>query len=223
MKFIFFYSPIYDYYYNHINKNLKGFFDIESIKINDLDNSKGGHTFAGGVSIKIELIIQKIKENLNNTILFTDATIFINSKNVNELADFVNKYTHNDLCFADNNVDDVYNEYNIGIILIKCNEKTLLFFENILSDLIRTKWWDQYLVNCYLNNKNIGLTVEKFDKEKIYCNWNFCDSLRNTYLIYKSFITHTDNIIQNYNKRLDIFKHYGLITDEEYENNYKHE
>ena len=38
MKFIFFYSQIYEFYYNHINKNISEIFDIEAIKINDLKN-----------------------------------------------------------------------------------------------------------------------------------------------------------------------------------------
>jgi len=218
MKFIFFYSQLYEYYNNHINKNLSTIFDVEAVKIDDLKNNSG-HTFWGGVSIKIELIIQKIKENIGNSIIFTDATIFINSNNINELDDFFNKYIDNDLCFADN---DGCGYYNIGIILIKCTTKTLSFFENVLNDLIHSKGWDQDVINKHLY-KNNNFKVNVFNREKIYCNFDFNPSYKNTYLIYKSFIFHDKNIIKNFNKRLDIFKNFGLISDEEYNINYKKE
>jgi len=216
MKFIFFYSQIYEFYYNHINKNISEIFDVEAIKINDLKN-QGYHTFHNGISIKIELIIEKIKENFGNIILFTDATIIINSNNVNQLKDFFNKYSDNDLCFADNNINF---HYNIGIILIKCNEKTISFFENVLIDLINDKGWDQGVVNKHLKN-NYDLKIYKFDKEKIYCGYNFNPKYKDTFLIYKSFIQHDKNINITFNNRFDIFKKYGLITDKEYNDNYK--
>jgi len=218
MKFIFFYSQLYEYYYNHIYKNINSIFDLEAIKIDDLTN-KLGHTFFGGVSIKIELILQKIKENMGKSIIFTDATIFINSKNVNELANFFNTYIDNDICFADN---DGTGYYNIGIILIKCNLKTLSFFENVLSDLINFKGWDQDIINKHLCDNN-NLKINIFNREKIYCDWKFNLLYKDTYLIYKSFIHHNTNIIKNFNQRLDIFKKFELITNEEYNDNYKKE
>lgn len=218
MKFIFFYSELYDFYNNHIHKNLNSVFELEAIKIDNLKNF-GGHTFFSGVSIKIELILQKIKENMGNSIIFTDATIFINSSNINELFDFFNKYLDNDLCFADN---DGYGFYNIGIILIKCNIKTLEFFKNVLTDLTNTSGWDQDIINNNLLN-NSNLNVNTFDRTKIYCNWDFEPSYKNTYLIYKSFIRHDKNININFNRRLDILKKHELITNEEYNANYKNE
>jgi hypothetical protein len=218
MKFIYFYSKLYEYYHNHINNNINSIFDLEAIKIDDLQNNNI-HTFFGGVSIKIELIIQKIKENMGNSIIFTDATIFINSNNINELYDFFNKYIDNDLCFADNNGKGYY---NIGIILINCNIKTLTFFENVLIDLTKSFGWDQDIINNHLQN-NTNLKINTFNREKIYCHWDFNPSYKNTFLIYKSFIFHDKNINKNFNRRLDIFKTFGLITEEEYNANIKNE
>ena len=218
MKFIYFYSDIYEYYNKHIRENLNSVFELESIKIDNLKNN-GFHTFFGGVSIKIELIIQKIKENMGNSIIFTDATIFINSNNVNEMVDFFYNYLDNDLCFADN---DGFGYRNIGIILIKCNIKTLSFFENVLTDLTNNNGWDQDIVNRHLMNTN-NLKVDTFNRTKIYCDWNFNPSHKYTYLIYKSFIHHDKNININFNKRLNILKKYELITNEEYDANYKNE
>jgi len=44
MKFIFFYSELYEYYNNHIHKNLNSVFELEAIKIDNLKNN-GSHTF----------------------------------------------------------------------------------------------------------------------------------------------------------------------------------
>jgi hypothetical protein len=219
MKFIYFYSELYEYYNKHILENLNLVFELEGIKIDNLKNNNS-HTFFGGVSIKIELILQKIKENMGNSIIFTDATIFINSNNTDELVDFFYKYLDNDLCFADN---DGTGYYNIGIILIKCNIKTLSFFENVLTDLTNTRGWDQDVINKHLLNNNNNLKVDTFDRTKIYCNWDFNPSYKYTYLIYKSFIKHDTNINKNFNNRLDIFKKHELITDLEYNANYKNE
>ena len=106
MKFVYFYSDLYEYYNNHIQEHLNSVFDLEAIKIDNL-SCNGGHTFWGGVSIKIDLIIEKIKENMGNPIIFTDATIFINSNNVNQLVDFFSEYLNNDICFTDEN--GIYN------------------------------------------------------------------------------------------------------------------
>ena len=38
----------------------------------------------------------------------------------------------------------------------------------------------------------------------------------NAVLIFKSFIKHTKNSIDNFNKRIDIFYNNQLISDEEY-------
>jgi hypothetical protein len=218
MKFVYFYSDVYEYYNKHIHENLDSIFEVESIKIDDIQNN-GGHTFFGGVSIKIELILHKIKENMGNSIIFTDATIFIHSKNVNQIAAFFNNYLDNDLCFADN---DGNGYYNIGIILIKCDMKTLTFFENVLDDLKNSRGWDQDIINKHLcNNENFKTTT--FDRTKIYCNWDFNPSYRETFLIYKSFIHHDKNININFNKRLQIFKQFELITEEEYNANCKME
>ena len=217
MKFIYFYSNLYEYYHNHINDTIGSIFEVEGVKIDDLE-SKNGHTFFGGVSIKIKIIIKKIKENIGDSIVFTDATIFINPNNKNMLVDFFNNYIENDLCFADN---DGNGYYNIGIILIKCNEKTLDFFTNVLHILSTDKGWDQDIINKQLS-ENTDLKIDIFERNKVYCNWEFNPTLKDSFLIYKSFILHNPNIIINFNKRLDILKKYDLITEEEYTENYKY-
>lgn len=210
-KFVYFYSDIYKFYNKHIKENLNNIFDIDGIKIDDL-NTKNGHTFYGGVSIKIELIIKTIKENMGKNIIFTDATIFINKNKKNDLLNFFNKYLSYDLCFADNNIN---NEYNIGVILIHCTNKTLAFFENVLHTLTRSQGWDQRVINNLINiDKN--LKICKFPKNKIFCGYHFDKTLKDDFLIFKSFIRHCNSIINNYNQIIEIFKDGGLISHDEY-------
>lgn len=213
MKFIYFYSTIYEFYNKHIQQNLNNLFDVEGIKIDNLV-AKKGHTFKGGVSIKIELIIEKIEENMNNYIIFSDATIFINNHKKAELCDFFKNYFIYDICFADNNINNVY---NIGIILIKCSKKTLFFFQKVLRLLIDLKSWDQTIVNEVIK-KEKNLLIGKFEKNKIYCNYYFDKNLTNDFLIFKSFINHKNDIIDNYNQRIEIFKSANLISINEYNN-----
>ena len=212
-KFIFFYSDIYYFYNTHINENLNNIFDVEGIKIDDLI-PKQGHTFGGGVSIKIELIINKIKENMNKHIIFSDASIFINKNKVDEIYDLFSNYLSYDMCFADNNINS---EYNIGIILIYCCDKTLSFFETVLERLEKNKGWDQNVTNQLINSTDKKyLSITKFPINKIYCGRSLPNDIIDEFLIFKSFISHSSDANHNYNQRIQIFKNSGLISEDEY-------
>jgi hypothetical protein len=215
-KLIFFYSDIYTYFKNHIIKNLDKYFIIEPILIEELNAKKDQHTFFGGVSIKIELVIQKIKENLGKFIIFTDATIFINEKNCNQLSDFFDFYKNYDLCFPNNLIGE--HLYNIGIMLINCNENTLDFFENVLIVLKASSGWDQDIVNKCLSEKH-KLKIGLFSEKKIVCGYHLEHNLKDEFFIFKSFINHTPNVKNNYNKRIQIFYDANLISFDEYQKN----
>jgi len=212
-KFVYFYSDIYQFYNQHIKENLNDIFDINGIKINDL-NSQNGHTFWGGVSIKIELLIKEIKENMGKHIIFSDATIFINKNKKHELLYFFDNYLSYDICFASHlPPNDAI--YNIGIMLIYCTDKILLFFENVLDILKKSRGWDQDVINKLIKvDKN--LSVCKFPTNKIYCNYYFDKLVKDDFLIFKSFIHHENNIINNYNQRIETFKKGDLISEDEY-------
>ena len=94
-------------------------------------------------------------------IIFTDATIFINKNKKHDLLNFFNNYLSYDICFADN----LNKEYNIGIILIHCTNKVLIFFENVLDTLIKSRGWDQRVINNLINVEK-NLKIGKFQKIK---------------------------------------------------------
>jgi len=213
-KLIFFYSELYGYYSDHIHSRLDGFFEIEGIQIDNLVNDNKGHTFFGGVSIKIELIIQKIRENMGEFITFSDATIFINSTHAPLLGEWIDTYKEYDLCFPCNGGED---KHNIGFILINCNEKTLRFFEQVLSELQKNRGWDQQVVNRLLMTCcPTDMKVGNFEVARICCGFDFPAQYIDTFLIYKSFIHHSTDMIANFNARLDIFRSNHLISEEEY-------
>jgi len=161
--------------------------------------------FCGGVSVKIELIIEKIKENIGDYIIFSDATIFINEKNKEKLSNFFEQYKNYDISFADNNGYGF--NYNIGLILLKCNENALKFFNDVLIDLITNQSCDQYIVNMIISNSITNLTIGCFDNSKIVCGDNFNRQHKEEFLIYKSFISHTNGLVVNYKSRFDKFLH----------------
>ena len=209
MKFIYFYSESYEFYNKHIKENLNDIFELKAIKIDDIKEKKDGHHF-DGLNIKIEFIINEINENMNNNIIFSDATIFINSNNRNELLNYFDKYNDYDLCF----IKEGDNIYNIGLIYINCNKNTLQFFENVLK-LLNSKeiTHDQAAVNKLLPSSNLKYTT--YDN-KIFCGLDFKEENRNDYIIYKSFINNT-NKISNFNQRIQIFYNNNLIDKNTYD------
>ena len=214
MKFMFFYSPLYEYYKDHIIENLGSIMEVEPILIDDLQkNPKEWHTFAGGVTIKIQLIIEKIKENIGNYIIFSDATLFINKHNVDHITTFFDSYKKYDITFADNTGFGYH--YNIGIMLIRCTNEMLYYFTTILDNIKITNGWDQAVINQTIIRTPFSIGC--FDSTKIHCGDNFNTNYKNDFLIYKSFIKHTNNPIDNYNERFKTFLIAGLIDKEEYD------
>jgi hypothetical protein len=209
MKFIYFYSPMYEFYHKHINENLKNYFNLESILIDDLKiKSKDEHHFTGH-NIKIELIIDQIKKNMGQYIIFSDATIFINQKNSNTLNNYLLNYTQYDIVFMNG-----YNHYNIGFMLINCNKEILQFFENVLNSLINQEFThDQKCIN-ELIKLSTNFSHTHFDK-KIFCD-EFIENERENFIIWKSFIINTGNSYKNYNIRIDKFYNLNLIDYDTY-------
>jgi hypothetical protein len=226
VKFIYFYSDLYAFYHEHLKDTLSSHFDLKGILIENL-NAKANHSFSGGVTIKIELLIQSIKDNMNECIIFSDATIFVREKFADKLPHYFDIFKGNDLTFPNNNLSPDKKVYNIGLILIKCHERTLLFFEKVLEELKDKRGWDQAIVNEQLNKHGNDLKIGMFDVERIFCGYRFGLHRRemiNKFYIFKSFIKHTDNPIDNFNQRIDKFFNLGLINHKQFnEARKKHE
>lgn len=75
---------------------------------------------------------------------------------------------------------------------------------------------DQDTVNDLISEGKHNLHIGKFDKNKIVAGYTINNNLLNNFLIYKSFIYHSNDIISNYNQRIINFKKHNLIDDDEY-------
>jgi hypothetical protein len=191
MKWYFFYTPNYHFYKNKIIKSLNDSkFEINPLEILPFKLSEAGenkHHF-DNITIKIELLINCIKENMNNKILFTDATIYINPNKTDELYSYLNKIT------CDGEVDIALVPYNIGFMLLNCNNKTLNFWEKVLEIMkkkmdLGEKVHDQSLaVQLFLNEIDeykCNLNVAEFDPKIIFISNHLGDDVKNKYLVFK--------------------------------------
>ena len=215
LEFTYFYSPLYNFYHEHIKENLSQNFNINPIKIKDIDinNNRNNHHFTN-ITIKLELIVSQIKKNLSKFIIFSDATIFINKLNVNKMTNYINYYKKYDICLID---ESQHNSKNIGLMLIYCNSSTLDFFKEALN-LINKKQFNHYqkCINYLININKYNLKYGLFDK-KIYCGLDFIEEERDNYIIYKSLIKNSGNKIDNYNFRIKHFYDNNLINKLDFE------
>lgn len=210
MRFLYFYSPFYQFYHEHIQSTLSAHLELEPIVIEDIQEqeNKSLHHFEG-LTIKLDLIIAAIKRYMGEIIVFSDATIFINGNKAHELESYLLENPDLDIVF----VNETTNGQNIGVFRITCSEKTLDFFEKslqIMKDGIETH--DQNAIKRALsNNPNIK---SGYFGDRIMCEY-FYEYLREHFYIFKSFISNRGKE-SNFNQRLQQFYNLQLIDEATY-------
>lgn len=210
MRFLYFYSPFYQFYHEHIQSTLSTHFELESILIEDIQEkeNKNLHHFEG-LTIKLDLIIAAIKRYMGEIIVFSDATIFINANKAHELQAYLLENPHLDIVF----VNESRNGQNIGVLRITCSEKTLDFFEKslqIMKDGVETH--DQNAIKRVLSNEP---DIESgYFGDRIMCQY-FYEHLREHFYIFKSFISNRGKE-SNFNQRLQQFYDHRLIDEATY-------
>jgi hypothetical protein len=216
IPFYYFYTPDYEFWHNHLSKKLSSVFDVQPISIEKINLSNISHHFLN-VTIKIELIVDCIKKNMNNSILFTDATIFINKDNIQLLQSYIDEKisTDKDIYFVYCKQDPI----NIGVILLKCNEKTLTFWEKVLEIMNGTiknglNVWDQGVVNNLLIHQKYPIDYDYFDIDKIWCGGKIPKERTNNFFIYKSCVDPRSN---RQLTRLTYLYDTDLITKDEFD------
>lgn len=215
MHFVYFYSPLYTFYHEHIQENLNKSFDLDPILIDDIpENKEAGHHFCG-LTIKLQSVVDSIKKYKGETIIFSDATIFINSNKSHELKPYLENYMENDLVFIKQIVNHK-GEYihNIGFLLIKCTDETESFFQNAINLMPDDEFFhhDQIIVNHLL--KTTQLKYDLYDG-RILIEY-FKEDMRDNFLIYKSFVSNKSKI-ENYNQRISHFLNKKLIDQSTYD------
>jgi hypothetical protein len=215
INFYYFYTPDYEFWNNHLKDTLDKQFNLNPILVEKINLSNVSHHFLN-VSIKIELLIESIKKNMNNYIIFSDATIFVNKNNLANLNEYISEclIKNKDIMFTYLQQDPI----NIGFMLINCNEKTLFFWEEVLKKMKTTEnSWDQGVVNNLLSQQNsiYNIDYDFFNTNKIWCGGLIPSDMVNSFLIYKSCVNPQSNRQKD---RLNYLLTRGLINQHTYDN-----
>ena len=215
MKWYFFYTPNYYFYKNYLVENLDDKFETCPIEINlDLYRGKDTHHFKN-VPTKTQLIVDCIKENWGNPIIFTDATIFVSKERNQQLKEYLEEQSKldMDMIFAAQT-----NARNIGFILIQCNEQTLKFWEDVTATIKHAAETggckhDQPLVDTLLdNNEYPELKTCFFDQTLIYSNWEMKEQVKNQFLVFKMTVS-INSTFSRHSQRLAALCYSGLIPE----------
>lgn len=142
MDWLYVWSPRYRFFHEFLFSQIK---DLSGFHITPVfapqkfftPIQSEGH-FLTGIPIKIHVIMNYIQKNMGKTFFFTDVDLIV-------LPEFkyqeLEQYTKNDITCMYEESSSIH--YNIGCLLIQCNEKTLEFFKNILGRIQREKLLDQ--------------------------------------------------------------------------------
>ena len=218
MKWYYFYTPNYHFYKNHIETRLHNSkFKSEPIVVNHLSLSNVGHHFMNNTT-KIQLVIDCIKKNIGNHIIFSDATIYINDK-VDELYNYIisKQNTDIDMYFAEEHTN-----INIGFILLKCNETTLSFWEqilNVMNEKIRNNipTHDQFDTIEYIKT-NDTCKVSSFEREYIWCSDYIYSPIKESFFVFKITVDLHSHITRH-NQRINALYNLNFISLDEYNKN----
>jgi hypothetical protein len=115
--------------------------------------NKYGNKFTG-VDIKVAVLVDMIKKYFGKDILYVDSACYVRSLPHYE--------QHVDMLFLSENHRNVNNGVNIGVIGLKCNERTLRFWERVLSYVRDDGLWDQGIVNIMLGTGSDTIFVKKY-------------------------------------------------------------
>lgn len=217
MKWFYFYTPDYAFWHEHLSNRLAAHFDLQPICIQSdelaLRSDAGVHHFTG-VRRKLELVAECVKAHRGEPVVFSDCTQIIHPERVGDLRAYLEseELQQQDLVFPSNAIDPTV---NIGLIRIRCNRKTSLFWHLCLRRM-RADSWDQRVVNRMLRRSGWGpfgkIRWTRFDERRMVCGYELKPEQRATYLTYKQFIHPTDPT-NNWNSRLESLHRQGLVDD----------
>ncbi len=124
---------------------------------------KDGKHIGGGIEIwlyKTKKVISAIRDNFGKNIIFADIDIKFFKRTESSILKHIGEF---DILFQ----SDVFGTkaVNIGFMVIKCNHKTLFFFERVLAKIENQGIWDQRVVcsmleSSQLRENNSGFIAE---------------------------------------------------------------
>lgn len=142
MDWLYVWSPRYRFFHEILylrTKDLPGFKVCPIYAEQHLFDRQHEHGhFLAGIPVKMNVVVNYIRENIGKTFFFTDVDLIVMpSFSTSDLID----YETNDITTMKEWTDSL--APNIGCLLIKCSEKTLTFFEGVQLRILRDKDADQ--------------------------------------------------------------------------------
>ena len=185
---------------NNFESSFKDEFDkqfkfLENINI---DRNKPG----SGVDIwkyKTQMIIEAIKQNLNDIIVISDIDIIFYKPVIPIILENMINY---DICFQKETENS---GINIGFISIYCNEITLQFWIKVYEILCNSNRWDQEIVNDMIYNHNYNIKWKLFPSSI----WNWSQKNLN-----KDIILHHANCISTKEGKFEQMKYVSNFIKE---------
>ena len=125
------------------------------------DGDWGTPSFAKLVKKKIAYIIETIKENTGDIIIWSDIDIQFFGKCTDAI---LKSMPGNDIVFQSERWPA--KEINAGFMVIRCNDKTILFFKTVLDfEIENLKFFEQSAINTILKEQKVDLDWDVFPKQ----------------------------------------------------------
>lgn len=174
----------------------KNFFFLEKV---NLDRKKPG----SGVDIwkyKTQMIIDAIKNNLNDIIVISDIDIVFYKPVIPIIIEYM---TNKEICFQKETKN---HGINIGFISIYCNENTLKFWNKVNEILCNSNRWDQEIVNDLIYNQKFDIKWNLFPSS--VWNWSQGD-------LKKDIVLHHANCASTKEQKYkQFYQVYNFINNE---------
>ena len=144
---------------------------------------------------KTEMIIDAIKENLNDIIIISDIDIVFYKPVIPIVLESM---VNNDICFQK---ETQHSGINIGFISIYCNETTIQFWNKVYEILCNSDRWDQEIINDLIYNGNYNIKWNLFPSS--IWNWSQGD-------LNKDIVLHHANCVSS---KEDKFEQINYVSE----------
>lgn len=138
-----------------------------------LNKTSNEFAFFGGNIIKTQAVIEKIMEYWGKIILVTDADVVFLKKTRDQI---IKELGDKDIIFLKERANPKKNPYekttlniNIGFVAIRCNGRSLRFWQEVQNQTFETKGWDQEITNLILQK---GFNIKYSIFSDLFLNGN---------------------------------------------------
>lgn len=145
-------------------------FDLVFISDEEWNQNRTSEQFAffGGNTIKVRALIEKMEQYYGEILIFTDADLIFLQKTKGRI---LQELGDKDIVFlrerriAEPLFEKAQSNINIGFVVMRCNERSLSFWKDVLSNIQKSKGWDQEIVNLLLMDEDYPLAWSLLSEE----------------------------------------------------------